>query len=234
MSDFKDLTVFTRIKDRNIIRVAAFGSSNTQRYQPGMHWFDYVELGFKNSFGGGCGQFINSGISGNTTQDLLNRFEQELALFKPHLVIMTIGGNDANPERNITPEKFRDNLLELERKISDLGAQIIFQTYYACDLENIDHQYAVSLEKYMQIIREVAEQTGHLLMDHFARWEKLRRANGAIYRLLMKNPMHVNSSGNMVMGLDLARNLGLTINEVEECCREGLFVQTLLDQLGKA
>lgn len=78
MSSFKDLTVFTRIKDRKIIRVAAFGSSNTQRYQPGMHWFDYVELGFKNSFGGGCGQFINSGISGNTTQDLLNRFEQEL------------------------------------------------------------------------------------------------------------------------------------------------------------
>lgn len=154
-------------------------------------------------------------------------------MYKPHLVILTIGGNDANPERNITPEQFRANLLELERKISVLGAQIIFQTYYACDLANVDPNYAQNLIKYMQIIREVTEQTGHLLMDHFTRWERLRVLNNDVYLLLMKNAMHVNSAGNMVMGLDLARNLGLTINEVTEF-REGLFVQTLLDQLEKA
>ena len=112
------------LANHEFIRVVAFGASNTQRYLPGTHWFDYVEMGFKNSFGGGCGHFVNSGISGNTTADLLRRFDRELAFYRPDLVIMTIGGNDCNPAKNISPEMFYrlrekfiktygDNLLEI-------------------------------------------------------------------------------------------------------------------------
>ena len=87
-----DLKIWGMLERHEFISVVAFGASNTQRYLPGTHWFDYVEMAFKNQFGGGCGHFVNSGISGNTTVDLLNRFDRQCAFYKPDLVIMTIGG----------------------------------------------------------------------------------------------------------------------------------------------
>ncbi len=231
MSAFTDLNIFTRVKNQQKIRVVAFGSSNTQRFFHGMHWFDYVELGFKNTFGGGCGQFINSGISGNNTINLLNRFDEELAMYKPHLVIMTIGGNDAKVDA-VAPEVYTENLLELDRKITGLGSQLVFQTYYGCDLENLDPRYAERLVRFMQIIRECAAVGKRPLVDHFARWERLRRKDVVLYRKLMRDFMHVNALGNMVMGLDLARHFGVRFNDENiPAFREGYFVQALLDEL---
>lgn len=231
MSAFKDLNVFTCIKNKQVIRIAAFGSSNTQRFLHGMHWFDYVELGFKNTFGGGCGQFINSGIGGNTTQNLLDRFDEELALYQPHLVILTIGGNDSKPD-GMSAETYTKNLLKLDQKIADLGSQLIYQTYYGCDLDNLDPRYAERFVQFMQIIRECAAMGQHPLVDHFSRWDLLRRKNITLYRKLMRDNMHINSLGNMVMGLDLARHFGLNYNDENiPAFREGYFVQELLDKI---
>jgi len=227
-----DLQIFQRLEKNEVIRVHAFGASNTQRYLPGAHWFDYVEMGFKNHFGGSCGQFINAGISGNTTVDLLERFERDLAIYQPHLVILTIGGNDCNPAKNISPEMFRSNLKLLLEKIAALGAETLLQTYYACDLERMDPERAPKMVANMQIIREVAQETGTLLNDNDARWAALRDSDIATYRLLMLNAMHVNPTGNMVIGLDLMRLFGLPlIEEYRERCMSGLIAQALLDKV---
>ena len=55
-------------------RILAFGSSNTEHYLPGLHWFVCFELAVKSKYGRGhtC---INTGIGGNITRDLLERFE---------------------------------------------------------------------------------------------------------------------------------------------------------------
>jgi lysophospholipase L1-like esterase len=219
------------LKAGEAFRVVAFGSSNTQRFQVGMHWFDFVELGFK-SVNGGCGQFINSGIGGNTTLDLLRRFDNELALYKPHLVIMTIGGNDANPNRELDADTYRNNLKLLHEKITGLGAELVFQTYYGCDLEQLDPDYTKNLVKYMQTIREVAQESGCHVVDHFARWEKLRVHDVEVYRSMMRDAMHVNPLGNMVMGLDLIDFFEMKLpEEFKLYCREGLTIKSYLDTL---
>ncbi len=230
MLEFTALKIFELIRNQEPIRVVAIGSSNTQRRITGMHWFDYVELGFRQNCGKGCGQFINSGVGGNTTFDLLRRFDMELAIYQPHLVIMTMGGNDSHPTQNIGAQEFRDNLNELGSRIRGLGSELILQTFYACDQDNLDLNYAATLRQYMQIIRETAEAGSYPLAEHFNRWDRLRMANVGLYRSLMRDPMHVNALGNMVMGLDLLRRFDLKIND-EPYCREGLFVQMILDQL---
>ena len=214
------------------IRVVAFGASNTQRYLPGTHWFDFVEMGFKNKFGGGCGHFINSGIGGNTTIDLLGRFDRELAFYKPNLVIMTIGGNDCNPVNNIDAEKFRRNLILLCNKIKALGCDVLIQTYYACDLEMISpRERGELMVEYMQIVREVALSEDLMLNDNDIRWARLRDDDIAAYRLLMLNSMHVNDLGNQLIGLDLMRALGLPLKEeYRKQCAGGLAAQALLDR----
>ena len=227
-----DLKIWGMLDRGEFIRVVAFGASNTQRYLPGTHWFDYVEMGFKNKYGGGCGHFINSGISGHTTEDLLRRFDRELAFYKPNLVIMTIGGNDCNPAKNISAEKFRSNLTLLCNKIKALGSNVLLQTYYACDLELITPaERAELMVEYMQIVREVAESENALLNDNDLRWARLRDNNTEIYRLLMLNSMHVNDLGNQVIGLDLMRMLGLPLKEIyRQQCAPGLLAQALLDR----
>ena len=49
--EFSELKIKKMLSKGEFIRVVAFGASNTQRYMPGMHWFDCVEMGFKNRFG---------------------------------------------------------------------------------------------------------------------------------------------------------------------------------------
>ena len=232
---FSDLKIWGMLERREFIRVVAFGASNTQRYLPGTHWFDYVEMAFKNQYGGGCGHFVNSGISGNTTVDLLNRFDRELAYYKPDLVIMTIGGNDCNPARNISVEQFRENLGILCDKIKALGGDVILQTYYACDLEQITPlERGELMVQNMQIVREVAADKGVLLNDNDARWARLRDADIETYRLLMLNSMHVNDAGNQLIGLDLVRKLNLSLRpDYRLQCTSGLFAQALMDHYEK-
>lgn len=230
-----ELKIRGMLKRREFIRIVVFGASNTQRYLPGAHWFDYVEMGFKNQYGGNCGHFINSGSNGNTTFDLLNRFERDLAFYKPDLVIMTIGGNDCNPVNNISAGQFRANLIELCSKIKALGSDILLQTYYACDLENITPpERAELMVQYMQIVREVAASENLLLNDNDMRWAQLRDSDLATYRLLMLNSMHVNDIGNQVIGLDLLRILGVSLREDYRAqCAPGLLAQALLDRCGR-
>ena len=233
--DFSELKINKMLLNGKFIKVTAFGASNTQRYLPGTHWFDYVEMGFKNRFGGGCGHFINSGISGNTTQDLLNRFDIQLAYCKPDLVIMTIGGNDCNPEKNINAATFKKNLAELCSKINSWGGEVILQTYYACDLENITPPgRATLMVEYMQLVREFAAENNIPLNDNDKRWARLRDADIETYRLLMLNSMHVNHIGNQVIGLDLMRHFGLVLKkEYRNECAPGLLAQALLDHYEK-
>ena len=60
----------------------------------------------------------NSGISGNTSRDLLNRFERDVLALKPNWVSICIGINDvwrqfdcpAIPECAVQPAEYRENL----------------------------------------------------------------------------------------------------------------------------
>ena len=95
-------------------RILAYGSSNTERFLPGMHWFDVLELALRDTYGR-FHQCVNAGLCGDTSRGLLARFEEEAARYGPHLAIITIGGNDSNPAQGISPEQFDANLSALHQ-----------------------------------------------------------------------------------------------------------------------
>ena len=196
--------VVERIEQSDHFRLVALGASNTERYMPGMHWLDVLEVGLLSRFGRKF-QIINSGVSGNDTRDALSRFERDVAFFQPALVIVTLGGNDCRTDERHVPEtEFRENMEEIGSKIEKLNAIPIFQTYYKMDLAAMDPVRAGNFVRNMEIVRELAGQHSWHLVDQYAVFEKLPPD---VHRYkLMLNPMHTNEEGNLLIGVELLRH----------------------------
>ncbi len=242
MKCLKDkLRIFQRIEEGKHVHVLALGSSNTEHFMVGAHWFDYIDIGMMHKYR--CWtddrssvdnpeKCLNAGTSNNTTAELLARFDRDVLPFKPDLVILTAGINDANPNRHVSRNEFRKNLEELRRRVNELDGDVLFQTYYSCDMEKFAKErpdWAANYEPYTAIIREVA---GELLNDNFVRWERLRKYDVKAYRLLMRDTLHLNPEGNAVIGMDLLRLLDLPLpDENLPWIRGAVFARDCMDLL---
>lgn len=196
-------TIRARLRAGMKTRILAFGSSNTERILP-MHWFDVFDLAVGNTHGR-IHHCINTGVGGHTSGDLLVRFEEDARFYSPHAVIVTIGGNDSNPQRAMTEAQFASNLRELHSRFCRMGTAVVFQTYYAPVPELLAPEHVRRFGRCMAIVREVAAETRSGLVDHLVRWEHLREHHRDRYLPLMQDGLHLNRRGNLVMGLDLAR-----------------------------
>jgi lysophospholipase L1-like esterase len=212
------------------VRVLAFGSSNTERFISGMHWFDCFELGIKNKYGR-VHHCINSGIGGETSNDLLGRFESDAEFYRPDMVFITIGGNDANPEKNLDAHQFEKNLSELYSKFNAIGCFVVFQTYYAPISAELSHEHYSTFCRYMDIVREVAGKTDSGLIDHFKYWLQLEQNMPEKHRELMNDAFHVNAIGNMVLGLYIARHF--KCEQDDSFYDEAVSYMELMDELNK-
>ena len=218
----------TRLQQRQLTRILAFGSSNTERFLPGMHWFDCIDLALRQQYGR-VHRCINSGIGGNTTRDLLARFEEDAAFYQPHAVFITIGGNDCNPVKEISLEEFEANLHTLHQRFAAMQTAVIFQTYYAPNGDGSERYQR--FYQFSDVVRKVAAATDSALIDHLARWERLKARCPEVYLPLMRDAFHVTHRGNKMLGLDIARHFGLTLQTDLSFWAEALLVQEIMDTL---
>lgn len=228
MSEFKVMeAMIARFQAGLKTRILFFGSSNTEHFLPGMHWSEVFELAVHATYGR-IHHCINTGIGGHKAGDLLARFEDDAAFYRPHLVFITIGGNDFF--QGVTCDTFRAQLTELHRRFAGMGCAVVFQTYYAFDPARCGD--LGGFYRNMQIVREVAAATGSGLVDHLTRWEAFRQAYPERYLPLMRDQCHVNHRGNMVMGFDIARHFNAAVSgEYSEFWAETVEIQGLMDAL---
>ena len=209
--------------------ILTYGSSNTERFLPGMHWCDILELALRDTYGR-FHQCINTGLCGDTSRGLLQRFEKDAARFHPKMVILTIGGNDRDPVHNIPPEQFALNLRDLQRRFADIGCRTVFQTYYAVDPARIGD--LGSFHCYMDLVRQAAHDTGSDLVDHLVRWEAFQQAYPERYLDLMLDGFHVNPGGNTILGHYLSRHVGAKpASTTDTFWDEALSILQLMDEL---
>ncbi len=72
---------------------------------------------------------FNAGIPGDTTRELLARFERDVAARQPTLVILWVGGNDTlYPGHTVPGEEFQANYQKLCAKVQALGAGLLVGT----------------------------------------------------------------------------------------------------------
>jgi lysophospholipase L1-like esterase len=67
--------------------------------------------------------WLNMGINGNTTQDLLSRINDVLA-YNPIAVVVVIGSNDVKPARNISDSEFKANMITIVSALTAIGAKV--------------------------------------------------------------------------------------------------------------
>jgi len=149
---------------------------------------------------------FNLGISGNTTEDVINRFEfetkQRLKGNDEPIFILSIGMNDAQflhnkQDARTSPEKFRENLKSLIQTAKKFSSKIIFLGFQTVDESRTNPwrepgtSYKMEhIEKYDKIIREVCKEKGIFFIDIFP---KLKQED---YRKILYDGLHPNSEGH--------------------------------------
>jgi lysophospholipase L1-like esterase len=71
---------------------------------------------------------VNAGISGNNTNNLLQRIDADCLAHHPTLTIMMVGTNDMNHGKFVPPPKFKANLEKLVTKITASGSHCLLMT----------------------------------------------------------------------------------------------------------
>jgi len=147
---------------------------------------------------------VNTGVSGDRTEDVLADFRARVARFRPDVVVILLGTNDSvrGPDGRAG---FRRRLGEIVARVRDLGAVPVLQTPPAADVEGSPEH--ADLSAYADVVRDVAATRSVVLVDHYAHWVEAGR--GAPPQAWLDDPIHPNGRGHLEMARTLFRRLGV-------------------------
>lgn len=171
-----------------------FGDSITEQNYHLHDHLNYVgllcdPLWFK--FGGGKYIMINAGVSGNTTRHLLARVEQDVLRFEPDLVSIMVGINDC--AKQIPPEEFHTNLIDLIQRIQDRNCEVLLLTPHPLlTTSEPFHLYP----QYIEAIRDVSCERNVQLIDIYQDWQLLLSEEPNRHYSLMDDQLHPNERGH--------------------------------------
>lgn len=161
---------------------------------------DYPELNIR------C---TNMGISGNTSRDLLARWNTDVIALKPDLVVLCIGFNDVwrqfdtpqCPEQAVMPDEYERNINAMVDKTS---ADMIFMTPYFLETNQLDSMRK-RMDEYGETVKRIAKERGFTCIDLQAEFDKILK-----YRHPMSitwDRIHPGRLGSMVIARALLKEL---------------------------
>ncbi|MDO4291786.1 MAG: SGNH/GDSL hydrolase family protein [Eubacteriales bacterium] len=114
----------------------------------------------------------NSGVSGNTSRDLLERFDRDVVKLSPDWVSICIGINDvwrqfdspAIPDRQVLPEEYEANLEKMILAVKGRVKGIFLLTPYYMEPNARDWMRS-RMDEYGRICRRLAQKHGCRLVD---------------------------------------------------------------------
>lgn len=117
-------------------------------------------------------KFINAGISGDTSTDLLNRFDKDVISQNPNYVFILIGANDiwrqfdrpCYPEQAVDLPTHISNLEEMFKKVLSIGATPVLMPTYYIESNDSDQMKRTTL-LYAQAQKELAKKYGVAVVD---------------------------------------------------------------------
>ncbi|MCK5441520.1 MAG: SGNH/GDSL hydrolase family protein [Maribacter sp.] len=140
-------------------RVVFMGNSIT------IGWLNSVPGFFKGK------PYINRGISGQTTPQMLLRFRQDVIALQPKVVVILAGTNDiAGNTGPSTLEMIADNIKSMSELAKEHGIKVVL----ASTLPAYDYPWRPGLEPSGKIIalnkmlKSYAESNGHIYLDYFS------------------------------------------------------------------
>jgi len=145
---------------------------------------------------------VNTGVSGWRAVDVLAAYDHLIGRFAPDVLSISLGTNDARAGLAGLDE-FQDAMRTIIAKTD--GAQIVLHTPVLVSLAG--RAARAEMPAYSQAVREIAADTGALLVDHEAYW--LTRFADADPLAWLDDPAHPNAVGHLHMANHTLRTLGL-------------------------
>ncbi len=147
--------------------------------------------------------FVNRGISGQTTTQLLGRFQQDVVAIHPRVVIILIGINDI--ARGMAAGAITDNLASMGDLAKAHGITPIFCTILPVSdyHKDVDPRYEVAKFRPPSVVLQVnawlkdyAKREGFALVDYYA---AVADASGQLPADMGDDGLHPNAKGYRVM-----------------------------------
>ena len=93
-------------------------------------------------------QVINSGVSGESSAEGLQRIQEDVIDHGPQVVIVEFGCNDVRyePEKHVPVPQFVANLGEIAARVKDIGARVLLTT--PSPIINERHPYSQAVDYY--------------------------------------------------------------------------------------
>ena len=155
----------------------------------------------------------NTGISGNTSKALLERFDEDVIARKPDIVTIMIGINDVwrhfdvpyFPADHISEYQYRENMIAMIEKCRDNGIELILITPNFLDLNKSDPMRRMN-DRFIAVLKELSDKYGVRLLDMQKIFDRYIRANNTSY-LLSADRVHPNSTGHYLIADALYKEL---------------------------
>ena len=172
-------------------------------------WYELDPDFFKNN------NFINRGIGGQTSAQMLLRFRQDVIHLKPRVVVILAGANDiAGNTGPSTLEMIEDNIASMAQLAKANQIKVILSSV----LPAIDYPWKKGLKPAPKIaalnkwIKNYAEQNGYVYLDYYP---YLVDEKGGMRSTLADDGVHPNRAGYAIMKPLLQKAINIALDKID-------------------
>lgn len=158
-------------------------------------------------------RITNSGVSGNTSRDLIERYDRDVVSLNPDWVSICIGINDvwrqfdspAMPDIAVMPEEYRENVEKMILEVKDRVKGIFILSPYYME-SNREDMMRKRMDEYVEICRLLAEKYECVFVDFqglYERFLKIRHSSCIAW-----DRVHPNQMGATLMAREFLSKCG--------------------------
>lgn len=160
-----------------------------------------------------CIRVTNSGISGNTSAELLERFERDVIDLNPNWVSICIGINDVwrqfdrpGTGEGVSPEDYEKNIETMILSVKDRTKGIFLLTPYYMEPNKADTLRA-RMQEYVEICRKLADKHGCIFVDFQAMYDEYFKIRHSAF--IAWDRVHPNEKGATLMAIEFLKKCGV-------------------------
>ena len=178
--------------------IVCFGDSITAGYAVRRGFPSFLLESLRQRFPDSKIEMINSGISGDTSQDGLSRLDWAVLSYEPDLVTINFGINDC--VLGLSLEEFEMNLVEMVRRIrAGPDSEILLLSSQPLESPPYDQRVL----DYYQTVERVAKEMNVGFVDVYGAWMKRVRAGMPLDSLILPGLDHPNEAGYKIIAEEL-------------------------------
>jgi lysophospholipase L1-like esterase len=159
---------------------------------------------------------IPAGISGNKSNDMLQRLERDVLSKKPDWMTLSCGVNDVWHGKNGVPlEAYKKNITEIVDKAQAAGIKVMILTATVIS-EDLNNDNNKKLSEYNAFLKSLATEKKCLFVDLYADMESVIKTKKSKENLLTSDGVHMNPLGDRLMATGILKGFGLNEDQLKK------------------